>query len=91
MKHCPLVMIEWKDSTQPSPAWQFLDDYAVSGAVNCISVGWLIHDSEMVKCLAPNFGNTQDEENLQINGVITIPSCCITKITHLKEQKAISF
>ena len=60
MKDCPLVMIEWEDSAQPLPNWRYLADFEADGAVLCTSVGWLIHDGEDVKALAPNMGGAQD-------------------------------
>ena len=58
MKDCPLVMIEWEDSAQPLPNWRYLADFEADGAVLCTSVGWLIHDGEDVKALAPNMGGS---------------------------------
>lgn len=79
---CPLVLVEWQDSVQPS--WSYLQDYDAAVAVQCVSVGWLIHDGE-VKALAQNFGNLQIENNAQVSGVIHFPARCITRLTQLQE------
>jgi hypothetical protein len=36
---CPLVMIEWEDSAQPTPGWLLLSDFSPPAAVRCLSVG----------------------------------------------------
>jgi len=49
-----LLFIEWKDSAQPIPEWQHLDDFELSGPCTCFSVGRLIHDGADAKALVPN-------------------------------------
>ena len=86
---CPLVLIEWQDSAQPTSSWRFLQSFQPEPAVRCVSVGWLIHDGE-VKALAQNFGNLDDESSAQVSGVIHIPARCITQITMLDEPDTVS-
>ncbi len=81
-----LVMIEWLDSTQPISQWQYLSDYKCTNAIKCVSVGFLVHDGDKVKGLAPNMGEVDSEENIQASGIIHIPICSITKITALEEK-----
>ena len=57
MSKCPLVMIEWVDSRQPGPGWRWLSSFKPSGPCDCASVGWLIHDGDDVKALAPNMAD----------------------------------
>ena len=83
MSRCPLVMIEWQDSAQPVAEWSYLAGWDAPSVVNCVSVGWLIHDGE-VKALAPNMGDL-GSENAQVSGVIRIPACCITRMVELDE------
>lgn len=79
---CPLVMIEWEDSVQPSSAWESLAEYKPAPPLRICSVGWLIHDGD-IKALAPNIGG--DERNAQASGVIQIPARCVVKVQKLKE------
>ena len=85
MKDCQLVMIEWEDSAQPLPNWSDLADFVADRAVLCTSVGWLIHDGEDVKAVAPNMGGLRTESSVQVSGVIRIPARCVVKVTMLDE------
>lgn len=85
MQACPLVLIEWEDSAQPVAAWRWLRDYAEPDIVRCTSVGWLIHDGEQVKALAPNLGEIGKPEEMQASGVIRIPTRCVVRLTKLRE------
>ena len=82
---CPLVMIEWEDSAQPIPTWAYLSSFDAPGTVRCASVGWLIHDDAQMKALAPNLGALDDENSVQVSGVIQIPARCVIKQTRLSE------
>ena len=82
-----LVLINWEDSAQPTPAWQYLIDYEPPAAIKCTSVGWLIEDGKGVKVLAPNMAGLEARENLQVSGMITIPTRSVTRIVSLKEGK----
>ena len=83
---CPLVLVEWEDSTQPIAGWVYLADFETKTAVKCASVGWLIHDGEDVKALAPNMGDLGDGDSAQASGIIRIPARCITSVVRLKER-----
>ena len=81
------MLIEWEDSTQPIAKWIFLADFERGDAVKCASVGWLIHDGDDVKALAPNMGDLGDEDSAQASGIIRIPARCITRIVRLVERR----
>jgi hypothetical protein len=83
---CPLVMVEWEDSAQPIPSWSYLASFDPPGIVRCVSVGWLIHDDDQMKAVAPNMGALDDECSLQVSGVIQIPTSCILRITPLGDR-----
>lgn len=51
--------------------------------IKCLSVGWLIHDGEDMKALAPHMGDLGNEYSAQASGVIRIPARCITKVVKL--------
>ncbi len=82
---CPLVMIEWEDSRQPVAAWTRLSDFEAPTPVQCVSVGWLIHDGKRVKVLAPNMGDVDSDGNVQASGLIQIPTRCVVRQSRLKE------
>ena len=83
---CPLVWIEWEDSTQPQGRWQWLSEFQLPKAVRCVSVGFLIRDTPEVKTLAPNLGNVDCPDGLQASGLITIPARGIVGIKPLTER-----
>lgn len=85
MTDCPLVFIQWEDSAQPIPGWKHLADFDPPPVVQCASVGWLIHDGPDMKAVAPNMGGLEDECNVQVSGVIRIPTRCIIQISFLDE------
>ena len=80
-----LVLIEWEDSARPVPSWRHLDDLPEPAIITCLSVGWLVHDDEQVKMLAPNVGDIDSEENNQASGIIRIPARSVKCITNLTE------
>ncbi len=82
---CPMVMVEWVDSVRPAPSWQHLCDFECGPAISCASVGWLIHDGEDVKALAPNMGEIDNADQIQASGIIRIPTVSITRIVRLRE------
>ena len=89
MKHqksklaAPLVWIEWEDSGQAIPQWQWLDKLKVELPIKCISVGFLVRDDDKVKAVAISIGDGNNLETAQVSGVIAIPSKCVTRLTHI--------
>jgi hypothetical protein len=83
VERCPLVLIEWEDSAQPVSDWLWLSHCDEFSCVICQSVGWLIHDGEDVKALAPNVGVWEHDKDAQVSGVIRIPARSIRKIVSL--------
>lgn len=81
----PLVLIEWEDSSQPLSTWTHLDSLPEPKVIECVSVGWLVHDDESVKMLAPNMGDLDSKVNMQASGIIRIPAKAITRIVKLLE------
>ena len=85
MSHCPLVLIEWEDSRQPTPGWVHLATLEEPEPVRCASVGWLVHDGASVKSVAANIGDLDDEDSVQASGIIRIPTRCILRMIQLDE------
>jgi hypothetical protein len=79
-----LVLVEWEDSAQPIARWVWLDDHTWDGIVRCRSVGWLVHDGEDVKALAPNVGDI-DGDGVQASAIIRIPARCVTRMIEVAE------
>lgn len=77
----PLVLIEWVDSAQPTHGWSWLEDHPWTGVVKCQSVGWLVHEDEEVKALAPNLGNMGGD--IQVSAVIRIPTQAVIRQVEL--------
>lgn len=90
MEQCPLVMIEWEDSLQPSSAWSYLSDFEPMPTMRIASVGWLIHDGDESKVVAPNIGGLGDAENAQITGASHIPTRCVVSVQKINEPKITS-
>jgi hypothetical protein len=79
-----LVLIEWVDSGQPIPGWQWLSNLDKRSAHKCVSVGFLVQDDEQTKVLAPNLGSSNgDEEWDQASGLITIPTVAVKRLERL--------
>ena len=77
-----LVAVEWVDSAQPVSAWQWADDYEMPQIVVCVSVGYLIAETEEAIALAPNLGDI-GRERIQASGIIRLPRPAIRRITEL--------
>ena len=87
----PLVLIEWLDSGQPIPGWQWLEALTRHQPHRCVSVGFLGQDDEETKVLAPNLGASGgNSEWDQVSGVITIPTLAITKLERLTFSLTVS-
>ena len=85
-----LVLVEWDDSAQPVPEWSWLSEHTWEKAIKCQSVGWLVHDGDDVKAVAPNMGNMGDEDSVQVSGVIRIPARSVTRLTILSDSAALN-
>lgn len=79
----PLVLIEWEDSVQALPHWQWLSEIQPPKISICHSVGYLVQDGKREKSLAISCANPNDAESAQVSGIISIPTRCIIKIHKL--------
>jgi hypothetical protein len=75
----PLVLVEWEDSARPIPSWQWIEDYEMPSTISCLSVGYLIAETEKAIALAPNLGDIA-QPKAQACGIIRIPRRSIIKI-----------
>lgn len=74
-----LVLIEWLDS-QFTAEWH--TEPVHTEPLVCHSVGWLIHDGEKAKTIAPHI---TVESLPQRCGEMTIPTCAILKMRTLTD------
>jgi hypothetical protein len=86
MRKCPLVLIEWEDSVQPRSSWELLAGWKPCDVVRIASVGWLIKDGKRVKALAPNMGGIDEKTDVQVSGVIHIPTRCVISVKKLTDE-----
>lgn len=78
----PLMLVEWEDSARPISAWQWIEDYALPKTIRCLSVGYLIAETEDAIALAPNLGDIE-QQKAQACGIIRIPQRAIIKTKRL--------
>ncbi|HVR91098.1 MAG TPA: hypothetical protein VHG29_08415 [Novosphingobium sp.] len=45
----------------------------------------MIRDDDQMKALAPNMGAIDDENSVQVSGVIQIPTRCVLHVTAIRE------
>jgi hypothetical protein len=50
------ILVEWIDSAQPISAWMFLEKKPRLEIIQCVSVGWVVGETDEVLMLAPNLG-----------------------------------
>jgi hypothetical protein len=80
----PLVLIEWVDSGQPVPAWQWLDQIEERLPHRCVSVGFLVQDDAQAKVIAPNLGASDGTGGFdQASGLTTIPTASVQRILRI--------
>jgi hypothetical protein len=42
LKTCPIVIVRWKDATEPFSGWVEFKDIIKKTAAGCFSIGWLV-------------------------------------------------
>lgn len=76
-----IVRIEWLDSCQPAPEWQFLEGIASPKAHRCCTVGHLIRDDADAKVVALSVARPHGSDDWnQAGGVMVIPACSIVRM-----------
>lgn len=78
------VLVEWEDSARPLPEWRFLDDAPPAEIIACVSVGWIVSETEAVLTLAPNIGD-KNSDSPQGCGFLRIPKRSIVRRASLME------
>ena len=80
------ILVEWIDSAQPIATWLFLDNLPRMEVIECVSVGWLVAETDKVLMLAPNLGGIDSEDSAQGCGFIRIPKSAVTRRIALVED-----
>jgi hypothetical protein len=80
-----MVVIEWEDSAQAAPQWQWLANLEAPPILKCRSIGFLVRDTDKEKSLAVSITVDGDTAE-QASGVISIPTRSIVRIERIKEQ-----
>jgi len=78
-----MVRVEWLDSAQAVPGWQWLSELETPGPVRCVSVGFLLKDDSEEKAVAISIGETDNERSAQASGIISIPTRCVVRMDRL--------
>lgn len=76
----PLVRVSWLDSISPSADWHSLSEWRGLGSQECVSVGYLIGDTEQSKTIAPHIAFPDEEEESQACGIMVIPAGAVLAI-----------
>jgi hypothetical protein len=77
-----LVLVTWEDSATPISQWQWVSEYAIPEIVRCVSVGFLIAETEAAIAIAPNLGGLDQDEH-QACGIIRIPRSAIKSLAEI--------
>ena len=84
MKNGPeMVLIEWEDSSQAAPQWQWLADAVPPSILKCRSIGFLIRDNAKEKALAISVASAHGGDVEQTSGIISIPTRCVVSIKRI--------
>jgi len=83
---CPLVIIRWQDSRQPSGHWRYLSVLPAAKPVEVATVGWLLQDDAEVKVVCQNVGDLEHPDKAQASGIMTIPTRCVLSVERLTEE-----
>jgi hypothetical protein len=76
----PLIFVEWVDSHTVT-GWKKLSTLEENEPLRCVSVGWLIHDGEETKVIAPHLSRGSE----QGNGIMVIPAGAILRTVIIPE------
>ena len=80
------ILVEWLDSMQPVSAWMFLSDKPNLEVIQCVSVGWLVGETDEMLMLAPNLGDIESGGSGQGSGFIRIIKSAVTRRVVLVED-----
>lgn len=79
----PLVLIEFRDATQPDNGWVTVEEYELPADSVCQSVGFIIRENKHEVALAQTITDYHDELTPQVIGVFRIPKSAIVRTIKL--------
>lgn len=81
-----LVRIDWVDSIGAGASWGEMDNIVEPEEFIISSVGWLAIDGERYKVIVPHQHPKSESLDVEAHGCgdMSIPTCCVKKITDLK-------
>ena len=82
------ILVEWIDSAQPISAWMFMENKPSLEIIQCVSVGWVVGETDEVLMLAPNLGDIESGGSGQASGFIRIPKSAVTRRVELMASNA---
>lgn len=74
-----MYLVEWEDSSQPTPSWQWLHDVKARRPVRVRTIGWRIASDENSIALAVSLSDPDEDNDQQVSGVVRIPLRCIIR------------
>ncbi len=77
-----IVLIKWEDSRVPKDKWEWVTDELRPKCTSCISVGFIVAESDSAILLSPTLGH-EDNGEMQMIGAITIAKRQISETTFL--------
>lgn len=77
-----LVLVEWEDSARPISSWEWVENYKIPEIISCVSVGYLIAETDSALAVAPNIGDI-GHDRVQASGIIRIPRSAVRMMTNL--------
>lgn len=77
-----LVLVEWEDSARPISSWEWVESYKIPEIISCVSVGYLIAETDNALAIAPNIGDI-GHDRVQASGIIRIPRSAVRTMTNL--------
>ena len=80
------ILVEWLDSMQPVSAWMVLSDKPNLEVIQCVSVGWLVGETDGMLMLAPNLVDIESGGSAQASGFIRISKTAVTIRIRLVED-----
>jgi hypothetical protein len=73
ISHPPLIWVSWRDSAQAAPQWQWLDQVESPTVTECLTVGFLIRETEDQILIAISVA-AHDRKANQASGIVAIPT-----------------
>ena len=77
------VRVDWLDSKQPVPGWQWVSELEAPTPARCTSIGFLVGESDEALVLAQSLADADDHEHTQAGGAMTIPRACVLNLSEL--------